>query len=238
VSASVPAPVAAKKKTNPLVWILVGILSLILLVIVGLGLGAAYLAHKVKQNPALAFSSIVTRMNPDLEVLSSDSDKGTLTVRDKKTGKVVTMNFEDIKRGKFTIQEEGKDAVTMQAEGSGDTGSFEIKSGGQVARFGAGTDKVPSWVPTYPGAKVEGTFALQGADGQGGSFQLKTRDSVEKAMSYYESALKNAGFTLPTAEKTGEGGMIVAENNERSVHLTFGQQDGQTTIATIYGTKK
>lgn len=232
------APGAAKKKISPIVWILVGILGLIVLVVVGVVGAGAYLAYKVKQNPALAMTRILTAANPDVEVLSSDAGKGTLTVRDKKTGKVVTMNFDDIKNGRFSVQEEGKEAVTMEARGAGQNGAFQVRSGNQVMNFGANADKVPSWVPTYPGAKMEGTFSMQGGEGEGGSFQLTTSDAAEKVLAHYESALKGGGFKILSSAKTEEGGMIIGENAGRSVTVTISKGSGQTTIGTIYGVKR
>lgn len=89
-----PAPVA--KKTTLPVWILVGVFGISLLLIVAVaGLGF-YAAHKIREagdNPRPAVARLMTSMNPDVEVLSTDDAKGIITVQDKKTGKTLTSTF-------------------------------------------------------------------------------------------------------------------------------------------------
>ena len=118
-----PAPAAPvkqaappRKKTSPLVWVLVGLLGLFLLVGIGVVAGGFFLVHKAKQagldpslwekNPGLAATKMITAMNPDVQVLKTDEDKGLITLRDKKTGKVYTMDFEAVKEGRIKFQEE------------------------------------------------------------------------------------------------------------------------------------
>ena len=111
--AAVPAAGAApvKRKTSPLVWVLVIILGLFLLgaiAVVGTGL---FIVHKVRQagfdpelmrqNPGLAITKMIAKANPDVDVLNTDESSGKITVRDKKTGKVVTMTFDEAKNSKL-----------------------------------------------------------------------------------------------------------------------------------------
>jgi hypothetical protein len=49
-------------------------------------------------------------------------------MKDKKTGKIITLNFDDIKKGKLTVQEDGKEAVSIQATGDGSQATLEAKS--------------------------------------------------------------------------------------------------------------
>ncbi|MFB3827273.1 MAG: hypothetical protein ACE15B_10915 [Bryobacteraceae bacterium] len=219
-------------------WILAGLLGFVILVVVGLVGAGAYFAHKVKQNPALAFTRLIVAANPDAEVVSTDEGAGTITVRDKKTGKVVTLNFEDIKRGKISFKEEGKDEVTLETKGSGESGVFEMRSGNQTVKLGADV-KVPSWLPAYPGAKIEGTLSAQGGDSEGGSFAFKTGDSVEKIFAFYEAGLKGAGLKVSTT-KSDEGGMIMAEDKTtgRSAMVTIGKEDDANAVHIVFGVKK
>src|SRR5947209_6069870 len=127
-----------KKKVCPLVWVLIGIgafLMIIVLAVVGAGF---FLVHKVKQagldpdlirkNPALATVKMMAALTPDIEVMSIDENRGIVTVHDKKQDKTFTVNLEDAKKGKFVFQENGKDAITLNATGDGKTGAVEIKS--------------------------------------------------------------------------------------------------------------
>jgi hypothetical protein len=233
-AAPVPGAVPVKRKTSPLVWVLVIILGLFVLGgIVTVGAGMFFL-HKARQagldpdliqrNPGLAVGKMLAAVNPDVEVLSTDEGTGRITVRDKKTGKVVTMTFDDAKRGKFSFSAQGDD---------GKTASLEI---------GAGADKLPSWVPTYPGAKVEGTFAMTGdsGEGNGGSFGFSTSDTPEKVMSFYQDKLKELGIGVKMTTHTSEGGMILGadEGEKRTLHVIVGRESGETKVQVMYGLKK
>src|ERR1700736_4552928 len=84
-----PSVSTAPKKMSPLVWILVGIFGLFVVLGIALTAGAAFVAHKVKQNPALAIAKLATVGNPDIEAVSADEGANTVTIRDKKTGETV-----------------------------------------------------------------------------------------------------------------------------------------------------
>ena len=137
-----PAPnvvTGAPRKTSPVVWILVAVLGLFVLFGIAVIGGGMFLVHKARQagldpalmrtNPALATAKLLAATNPDLEVVSHDDGRGLVTIRQRSTGKTVTMNLDEIKHGKITFREDGKDAVTLEAHGDGSTGSLQVKSG-------------------------------------------------------------------------------------------------------------
>ena len=232
------APVAGaapvQRKTSPLVWVLVIILGLFVLGAIGVVGTGLFLVHKVrqagfdpelmKQNPGLAITKMIASANPDVEVLNTDEGAGKITVRDKKTGKVVTMTFDDAKNGKFSFSAQGDDGKTASLE------------------FGAGADKLPSWIPAYPGAKVEGTFAINGDGGQGngGSFGFSTSDAPAKVMSFYQDKCKELGINIKMTTTTDKGGMIMAadEGEARTLQVIVGSESGATKVQVIYGLKK
>jgi hypothetical protein len=236
--AAAAAPVAGttpvQRKTSPLVWVLIIILGLFVLggiAVVGTGL---FIVHKVRQagldpelmqrNPGLAVGKMLAAVNPDVEVLNTDEGAGKITIRDKKTGKVVTMTFDDAKRGRFSFSAQGDDGKTASME------------------FGAGADKLPSWIPAYPGAKVEGAFAINGDSGQGtgGSFGFSTSDAPAKVMSFYQDKCKELGINIKMTTTTDKGGMIVAadEGDSRTLQVIVGSESGATKVQVIYGLKK
>jgi len=236
VMAAAPVVGAApvQRKTSPLVWVLVIILGLFVLGAIGVVGTGLFLVHKVRQagfdpelmqrNPGLAISKMVASANPDVDVLNTDEGSGKITVRDRKTGKVVTMTFDDAKNGKFSFSAQGDD---------GKTASLEI---------GAGADKLPSWVPAYPGAKVEGTFAMNGNgdQGNGGSFGFSTSDAADKVISFYQDKCKELGLNVKMTTHTNEGGMIMAADGgeTRTVQAIVSSSSGQTKVQVIYGMKK
>ena len=226
--------VPVMRKTSPLVWVLVIVLGLFVLggiATVGAGL---FFVHRARQagfdagligrNPGLAISRMIAAANPDVEVLSTDEGSGKITMRDKKTGKVVTMSFDDARKGKFSFTAQGDD---------GKTASLEI---------GAGADKLPSWVPAYPGANVAGSFAIKGdsSEGNGGNFSFNTPDAPSKVMSFYQDKCKELGIKVKMTTTTNQGGVISAadDDNSRTLLVAVGSGSSGTTVNVTYGLKK
>jgi hypothetical protein len=226
----------APRKTSPIVWILVIVLGLFVLAGIGTVAGGYFLVHKVRQagfdpdlmrrNPGLAISKMVMAAVPDAEVLRTDDGAGTITVRDKKTGKVVTMTFDEARQGKFTFQAEGPDH---------EKASIEV--GGSGAN-------VPAELPVYPGAKVEGNFSVtgNGADGQGSAsqFQFTTPDSPSKVLAYYHEKLEGSGMKLALNTPTTDGGMLMAEDDSRgqAIIVTVGKNGEGSSISVTMRAKK
>lgn len=228
-----PPPMGAKKGIGTLGWVLIGLGGFCLLIgvlVVGAGF---FVASKVKnagfdselaqKNPALAAAKVMASLNPDVEVVRVDDEKGILTIREKKTGKTITMSADEVKNGKIT---------------------FSDDSSGDKVSFGAGTDvKLPSWIPEYPGSKPEGTIAASGNHGEGGMAHFTTSDSVSKVLGFYQDELKSAGFKI-TSNVTGDsgdskGGLVTAENTDskHTVMVTVGTSDKGTEVAITYGSK-
>jgi hypothetical protein len=216
------------KKTSPLVWILAGIGIFVVLCMVTCGIGSYFLMHKIKdagfdsslmqKNPGLAMAKMVAAMNPDLEVVSSNDRVGTVTVRERSTGKTMTYKFDSDKKSLVIVAEDGS----------------EVKIG---ADSGA---KLPSWVPAYPGATIEGSFAAQGPDGSSGSFSFKTPDSTDKVTAFYQDQLKSAGFTINVVSSGTQGGMVSGEDtaNRRTVIVMVNGSTGTTSGSITVNEKK
>ena len=228
-----PGPGAVpRKKTSPIVWILVAVGGFFLLCILAFAALVGYGVHKARQagfdtalmkkNPALATAKMAATLNKDLQVVSSDDDRGTMTVRDKNTGKVTTMTF-DSKEGKFVVSEEGKEASTVT--------------------FGGGAAQIPSWLPDYPGSKPEAAMTGRDANGESGVYHFKTKDSPDQVTKFYEDKLKSSGMKI-TSSFSGQsagstGGMMTAEDDAKhNVLVTVGTEGSDTTVAVTYSTKK
>jgi hypothetical protein len=214
------------RKTSPLIWVLAGCGGLIVLAMIVGGLAMYYIAHKasqvahmVEKNPALAVTRMLAAANPEVDVVSVDEDKGKITVREKKTGKTMTMDFADAQKGKFVFEQDGQ-KLQMEARADGDKGSLEFKSGDGSMKFqtGAGSEKLPDWIPVYPGSTPQGAFSLHKADTKetSGSFHFTTKDSVEQVTRYYEDALKKTGMKVSTntVQQDGKTGLGVVTADE------------------------
>lgn len=222
---SAPTP----KKTSPLVWILGIVGGLLVLGMIGCGIvsflfvktvqHAGFDSSLMKKNPGLAMTKMVTAMNPDYEVVSSNDGAGTVTVKEKSTGKTVTYKFDTQKNTMVIVGENGE----------------EVKIG--AAATG---NSMPSWVPVYPGSSVEGTYSAEAADGKSANYTLKTPDAAEKVTSYYQDQLKAAGFNVTLVSSGAQGGMLSAEDadKKRTILVTLGNSGGSTVANIIVGEKK
>ncbi len=233
------------KKTSPVVWIVLGIVGFFVLIAIVVTVGIGLFVHKVKQNPALAMAKLLTAANPNVEVVGSDSGNNTVTFRDKQTGETITMNFDQIKQGRIDFRGPKGEHASINAHGSGDSGTLEINGPNGSMKFGSGTAaQIPSWVPSYPGATPTGNFSMQGADGANGSFGFTTSDDTKHVLDFYQQALSAAGFkitnNMTSNTPTGSGGMVAAENEstKQTVVASVSQEGGGTKVGVIYGTKK
>ncbi len=214
-----PAPTAPapQKKTSPLVWILVGCGGLIVIVGIVFLVGGYFVAHKIKgyaetakKNPAMAAAKFAVAVNPDLEVVSEDDDKGELTIRNKKTGEEITMNAQDIKQGRLKFKNEKGEEVTFEGSGQEGKEGFRIKSDKGSMTFGAGAaEKAPAWVPAYPAGKALVSASEKTAGGVRGHLSFQTTDSADQIMTFYERELKAAGFAV---ERTAMQGAVHLAN--------------------------
>jgi hypothetical protein len=248
-------PPPPQKKSNVLVWVVAGCGTFVVIGIIAVFLGGYFVWNKAKQagfdpelmqkRPALAVAKMMVAANPDVELVSVDDEKGLITVKDKKTGKTVTVNLEEAQEGKITFKGDDKgEEVTIEAKGEGDTGSLEVKSKEGTAKFGAGSAaKLPTWFPTYPGAATQGTFSAEGKDGGGGSFMFSTADSIEKVVKFYEDNLKQAGLKVTTNTVQQNGtitmGSLVAEDDgkARSALINAISEKGETKVSAFFGSK-
>ena len=223
-----PAAVPGQRKTSPLVWILVVVLGLFLLggvAVVGVGVFVAHKVHQAgldpdlwRRNPGLAASKMIAATNPDVEVLRTDEGNGTITLRNRKDGHVVTMSFNDLQHGRFQMNVRGDDG-----------GSFQV---------GGDTSRIPSWIPSYPGSKPEVAFTGSGNGGEAGTFAFKTSDSPQQVMKFYQDKINDLGLKTYMVANTPDGGTIGAgEQDGRSLNVTVGGSRGETSVTVIYGHK-
>ena len=248
-------PPPSGKKTSPLVWVLVGIGAFILLVIIAIAGAGFFLVHKVKQagidpdlmrrNPALATVRMMAALNPNIEVLSINEDRGLITVRDKHSGKTYSVDFEDAKKGKFIIKEGGKDAVTVNTSGDDKNASLEVKGADGTLKIGGGQNvKVPAWIPDYPGSAPQAAYSSQSKDGDSGMFAFKSQDAADKVARFYEEGFKASGMktssTISNAGGGTSGGLISGEDESKrhSATVLIGSESGETSVTVNFTTKK
>jgi len=240
-------PQPPKKGMGPLGWIAIGCGVLLVMAFIVFGVVGYFAKKKIDQfskNPAKATAELIVRANPDLELVSEDDKAGTITVRDKKQNQTVTMNFDDIKNGKFKMTTD-KGTTTFDGSSAATNGLKVTDEKGGTATFGGGAPKdLPSWLPLYPGATAQGSMASTTNEGRTGGFSVSTKDSIEQVANYYESKLKDAGLTveknmLSSNDKTS-GGTIsgTSADKKRTAAVILSVVDTGTQAVVTYEEKK
>lgn len=242
------------KKSSVLMWVLIGVGGFVLLGILAAGIGSYVLYRTVKnagfdselmqKNPGLAMAKMVTAMNPDYQTVTTNDSTGTITVREKSTGKIVTLRFDPEKKSMVIVDEDGKESkISVSGDGK-NTGGVEFQGPDGTVKIGTSAgNSPPSWVPVYPGASVQGLGSAQTPDSDTYSFGFKTSDPSAKVMSFYQDQLKSAGFTLNqfvTSGQIGQGGMISAEDagKKHSVVLIVAVDNGESNVSVTAVEKK
>jgi hypothetical protein len=247
---TVPPPPAAKKPLSTGAKVAIGCLVAVLLCMGGCAIVTFWIGKKatnfvkdMENNPnaaAVEAVAMMMRLNPDVEVVSKDSAKGTITLRDKRTGKVVTFNAEDIQSGKFSFEEDGK-KTNLDFDQQGEGGTLTVDSPEGKATYGSGDAAgVPSWVPAYPGARQEGFNSLESGGEKSGTFTMHTADSVEKVVDWFESTLKGAGFEVEKSTLDISGAVTAnlnAKSDGRGVNIVVSSQEGETQGLVAYTEK-
>ena len=142
-----------KKGLSPLAWIGIGCGGLLLIGILVVSVGGYFAAKTVSDfvgdNPAAAAAEAIVRINPELELVESDREAGTITIREKSTGKEVTVNYSQLERGELVFGDAEGEEVRIQSGTSGDGGPISItgSDGSSVSMGAAGAAvEAPSWL--------------------------------------------------------------------------------------------
>jgi hypothetical protein len=221
-----------QKKTSIWVWILGGLAIFFCAIMLTCGVVAYMGVRMIKNNPGLAMAKMVTSMNKDYETVSTDDSKGTIVVREKSTGKVMTMKFDPATRQMVITSDDGKQSkVTIDSNGVN-----AQSADGSTVKYGSATgNDVPSWVPVYPGSSPQGTMSATSPEGSQNTFTFKSKDPSTKIIAYYSDQLKSAGFTINMTTTTDQGGMVQASDDARkhTISVIVGtSSDGTETAIT------
>lgn len=248
-----PPPAPGQKKMSPLGWVLIGCGAIAVLAILAIGAtvaaGGWFLkkqVNKLEENPAITAAEWAIRANPDVELVKSDPEAGTITYRNKKTGEEVTMNAEDIKEGKWSVTtKEG--TATFDATGTEEGGTLKVTGGkGEEVTYSAGggvPKNLPSWLPIYPGGDVKGSFDATTPEGRTAMFSVTTSGSVDEVAEFYESRLKGEGLTVERASFEAGGQRTVTlvgktGDQKRAVQIGVSNANGQTQASVSFSEKQ
>ena len=232
-----------KRGLNPDTKIAIGCGVLLMLagiaamLILGWGLSKAMeIAEEEQKNPYRAEARITVRMHPDLQLVSSDAEAGTITFRHRPSGNEATMTYQEIAEGKW--QETA--GAGEPGVGDGDTGAGESapgEPGGETPDAGELLDRVPEWLPLYPDAdEILSSFIGQTKDGISGTVNLTTGDSGQEVIGYYATWFGENGYRVSNRTGYANGATwfasIIGESAEGGRSVTVGtvQEEGQTQM--------
>ncbi len=229
-----------KKKTSPLVWILVGVAGFLVLIGILLLAAGLFVVGKVKQagldpelmrdNPALAVSKLIAATNPDVEVLSVKD--GMVTLKEKKTGKTVTISMDKLSEGIISFEGNEGESMTFDTSGGEGSGVVRFKSSEGEMEFGGSLGEMPDWVPVYESGNTRTVTSAQQAGRGQGSYVLMTSDPPAKVLSFYTAELKDAGLR---PEASGETIRAQDAASNRSVQVLIVRMQDDTSITVSYG---
>ena len=66
------------------------------------------IAGDFQKNPGKAAAIIMIKTSPDLEIVKTDDAAGEITVRDKKSGEVTTLSFNDAPKASSEVECQGR----------------------------------------------------------------------------------------------------------------------------------
>jgi hypothetical protein len=245
-----PQPVtpAQKKGLSPLAWIGIGCLVLLLLAALMTATCSYFVGKKIKdvagdieENPIRATAEMMVRLNPELDLVEVDDEEGTMTIRNKRTDEVVTVDFGDIAEGRWGWStDEGE--VTFDVGETEDGGFVTVTTDEGETTFGSGSSgqEPPKWLPRYPGAASENlTFTSESGGQIAGMWTMETADEIDRVSDFYKSRLEDDGFAVEVQTISGPQGSLAIitakdDSKNRTVTLTLSTDGEKTTAALQY----
>ena len=203
-------------------WIVIAVCSVVIVAIATVTITGYYIVRKFAENPQAMIDKFVTN-NPNIEVVSKDDGTGKVVLRDRTSGKTVTIDYEDAKNGRIRFDADGKHvSITTNQRG------LEVRDGDKTTRVGAFSSHVPAWVPAYPGSSPQASVVEQEGNETVGHLSFRTRDSFDQVAAYYENALKSAGYTVSRGSDSVSGRTATGD---RTVEATLERWGGETKVA-------
>ena len=226
-----------KSGLSPIGWFFVvlgGFFTLGFMGLVGLGLFMARQASSViedfKADPAGTFAELAEFVDEDVEVVETDRDDGTVTLRVRETGDLVSVDLSqlptmlggkddgavrfngeaDESGGVLTIQTPGGE-TRIELRGDEEGGFLSISTPDDDIHFGAGGEarSVPGWVPVHPDARVrQRLFSAMTDDGRVGAVLYEIDHDPKAVLEWYQDEMPEGGFRVSSTSTTRRDGRI------------------------------
>lgn len=206
-------------------WVGIGCGGLLLLALVA-GVFAFFIAKKKFDEfaayPEKAAAELMVSMNPDMEQISQDEEKGTMTIRTR-NGDEMTLSYKDIAEGRIVVTDKE----------------------GNTTRIGsADLSQVPAWVPKLDDlAEGVSAYHSETAGEITGLFTGNTTRGAEELRTFFEGEASSLGLTNSSSSSMESGGTATItlgfSGGGKSLNIVITGKPGDATLVnTSYSEKK
>ena len=188
-----------------------GILLVIGVIVVALLIGwcqrsVGDLMRDFSENPERATAEMIVRLNPEIDLVETDDDAGTITFRDK-SGKETTVTWADLAEGRLTVTDSEGNELNL--------GLTDMEA-------------VPSWVPRLPDTTREAGSHHRVEQGKiTGSYIATTNMETVGIRLFLDTEAQNLGMEASTDTVD-----YAAGQQEMSV-FGYRGDDGRSFSATV-----
>jgi hypothetical protein len=201
-------------------------------------------SEEAQRNPQLAAISLAASLHPNIEIVSKDEATGKITLRNKRTGQVVTLDTHNLASGSanraleqfsrgLNVPSATESSVARETEPAppaAEPAPAEEKpaeaaiSPARAAAQAAVMKKFPDFLPAYDGAKTLDNTINNFGGNTVGSYRFETSDLPETVADFYEKKFTDAGLTILTRQSG-------SNDNGATVALIAQQVGSQTTVS-------
>ncbi len=245
---SLPPPA---KKSSVWLWVLGGCLGLLLLggaVTAIIGYFAVQKAKEVagdfENRPVFTAAKALVMLNPDIELVNADEDTQKITIREKSSGKTITVSLDDLKEGRISFTDEKGEQYTLQTEGEHGGVRVEGPDGQQVFSAQSGSNiEFPDWAP-IPAGTYSSSAKTTTTEGTIWVVTVDTESTVQQLANQLEKDLTARGFrvTGKSITTTGDGSALmfsaVSADGKRTITAMGGSKSGTPKVEVIYSAQE
>ncbi len=139
--------------------------------------------ERIRNEPVLLFAEMAARKDPNVKVVSRDTKRHTVSLRNRKTGE------------RFVLGQTGEKKLRIQTEAGEVT--LDIKPlPDWTLWLGSAADPLPSWIPAPPGLRPRPLYKLRSGQVVSGCSLLLPSGPAEDVFAFYRGELEGKGFKL------------------------------------------
>jgi hypothetical protein len=180
---------------------------------------------------------LAAALNPQLELVTFDEPPGTISLRDRASGKLTVYRYRfDRSKNEFALASPDGTGVSFKA-GTPGPGSLEHRYPEFTIRTGEAAERSTGWIPVYPGANPSPMGSITGKGATAYSFWFNTKDTVGKVLGIYSEVFKKQGFAPASTAAEPDVLAAEAESGKRNIQIRATRQGGLTHVI-VYAVEK